>query len=475
MGSLRVMVWGFLAGLLALPLPALAGWDTFSVHRLPSGSYQVQPSVRTMLADAMGAGFLETPVSGRGVVAGASGAVPVGTKSAAMRLGWGLSGGAVATLAARALPVVAGAGVVYEVARAVRCYAAPGAAVWGGLLECDAGVDPTLQSGFEYQFVAGTWYSSLAAAIPAKTAQFNETPGECSVWNGSAWVTQLVYYTHLSTNGDLGATWRRAACPGYSPTDYYVSVSKRATSTLKCADGSLPTDADGKCATGTRLPATVAEVASKLESVSDANLRPDQIVRQALEKGGQSGEDAIRELGTASVTGPASVTGDTRTVTPPGGGSPVTVTTTYNVTYNGDTFNYTETTSGSDGSGSSGTPDVQIETCGLPGKPACKIDETGTPTGANMAGAEAALAAAQSAAVESVGVAAHSRADLPWTFSLSLPVASCSAFVWETRLGNLVADPCSSSGVALWRSLLAWMLAALTGFYIWRSVTELNG
>jgi len=181
--------------------------------------------------------------------------------------------------------------------------------------------------------------------------------------------------------------------------------------------------------------------------------------------------DLTGEAAPPVVTGPPAVAGSPVVVNGPGG----TTTTTpgYTVTYEGDTFTWNSVSNVTQ-TGTAPPPAAAdpVEMCGLPGKPKCAIDETGTPTASNMAAAEAALTAAQAERVTGLSGPAHSNGSLGWSFSLSLPVGSCSPFEFGSRLGTLTADPCGSSGVALWRSLLAWFVAAMTGLYIWRSATD---
>jgi len=426
----RVLLSGFVAGGLCVPpLPAFAGWDTFLVAKTPSGVWDVQPSTRSMLKEAMGAGWLDTPVTGRTVNVGATGSVPVGAKSAGMRLGWGLTETAAGKLLARSIPVIGTATAAYEVAKAIRCYAAPGSSTFGGLIECDAGADPIQAPGYQ---ASGYPVRSAAQAacndaatsylIGGRTVSVYVTPtqaapsGMCRVYqsDGSFYLQLAITYVH---NGST-------SCPAsVDPTDGTKSIPA----------GRAP-GADGKCETarynGAWAAASEATVAGKLAPLANANLKLDQIVRQALTDGGEAAEDYIRGQGTQGLTGPASVAGPTRTETPPGGGAAVTYNTTYNVTYNGSTFTYTETTSGSDGSGSSGPPvpvPVELETCGLPGKPACKIDETGTPTAPADTSATKAteVYAPVKAIADDPQAALPAHPELSWTFQL--PTA-CGAF-----------------------------------------------
>jgi len=92
-------------------------------------------------------------------------------------------------------------------------------------------------------------------------------------------------------------------------------------------------------------------------------------------------------------TGPSTSPGTTSTTTNPDG-TTTTTTTTHNHTYQGNqvttstvtnTTNNNPTTNVTTVTTTNSTPEsappLELETCGLPGKPACKIDETGTKDG----------------------------------------------------------------------------------------------
>lgn len=97
--------------------------------------------------------------------------------------------------------------------------------------------------------------------------------------------------------------------------------------------------------------------------------------------------------GTPTVTGPATSLGTTTTTTNPVNNTTTTNTVTHQHTYAGDTItnttiNNTTTTNNTTGdtitntttTGASTPAPAPVDTCGMPGKPACKIDETGTAT-----------------------------------------------------------------------------------------------
>lgn len=124
-------------------------------------------------------------------------------------------------------------------------------------------------------------------------------------------------------------------------------------------------------------------------------------------------------------------------------------------------------------SGSGGGPstvDVTVETCGLPGKPPCKLDESGTP------GADGAFGTATgvlNGAMDQLGgVYASARvAEVP-SWMWVVPTGACTPLSQSFRLGELTVDPCTSPLVALWRQVLAFALYVLAALYMWRSVVR---
>ena len=113
-----------------------------------------------------------------------------------------------------------------------------------------------------------------------------------------------------------------------------------------------------------------------------------------------------------------------------------------------------------------------MDPCGLPGTAACRIDETGTPTGTGAyGGATSAFDAANQSHRDAITNAGHSVSSLPWTFSFGLPTGNCTVLTFNIRGKEFVIDFCNSPAVALWRSVLAYMLYVLGALYIWRSAT----
>jgi len=122
-----------------------------------------------------------------------------------------------------------------------------------------------------------------------------------------------------------------------------------------------------------------------------------------------------------------------------------------------------------------------LKTCGRPGEPPCKIDETGTPGDAAVPGILGpAIGALDAAAIDLVaGINAQgpggtgSKSVLPWVpAGLLLPSASCTPFSVTVRGNTYTTDPCSSDLVATYRSMVGWLLFMLTVLYCWRSLVS---
>lgn len=199
------------------------------------------------------------------------------------------------------------------------------------------------------------------------------------------------------------------------------------------------------------------------------------------------GEDAQPELhaptaiiasGPASSPGPVSTTSDTTNNTTN------VQTTTYNHNYSGDkittTTNVTNiTTNNTTGAVISSTttnstpaitpataptapvpPVPPVETCGLPGKPACKIDETGTApnAGTTYDATKTAIDTAKSSAETNIGGAASIGAP-SWSFAFQLPTG-CAPYV--TGIKGVVLNVCQYQSTI--HGLLSVIWAAATAF-----------
>ena len=117
--------------------------------------------------------------------------------------------------------------------------------------------------------------------------------------------------------------------------------------------------------------------------------------------------------------------------------------------------------------------DVTVETCGLPGKPACKIDETGTPTDGALTTQKDEFNAAADALTQQItdlGGAAK-KTDLGLTFSIQWPTGDCINPVFGVpRIGQLGSVPVCER-ISDIRAALGWFFGLLGGLYLWRRAT----
>lgn len=104
-----------------------------------------------------------------------------------------------------------------------------------------------------------------------------------------------------------------------------------------------PPDADGKCPTGGNVPATADQVEERLAPKINTPAKLEGLVRESL----GNGVDLTPYAQPPKVSGPATVTQTPTTVTttsPTGQPSTTTTTVTNNITYEGDTFTWYDTT-----------------------------------------------------------------------------------------------------------------------------------
>ena len=122
---------------------------------------------------------------------------------------------------------------------------------------------------------------------------------------------------------------------------------------------------------------------------------------------------------------------------------------------------------GGGGTGSTGSGDKPRDPCGLPGTPACKLDETGTPNGAtSFDGAKSALNENKQSAIDQVTNAGSATGkDASWGFSFAFPTG-CTAFV-VPGYGDYAIDMCHFQPTIHDLMTLIWVLSTIS-FVIWR-------
>lgn len=417
-----------------------------------------------------------------------------------------------------ALPYVGTAIAIAEIANAVRCKITE-----GGGFGCDPGTPKTEGQMYRVNHPAGAPNppiegASLSAVADAYAAALKSllegqyvagtsgTAGQYSAridWTYTHAVTVLSLSDGASPSFVVKRKVVKTTCQTYAsgsinpsqcfaPSDEVngnqtVSASKitqlscpasvDASNPANSVPAGLPAGADGLCKTGRYDSKNRQEVADKIRAMSDT-ARKAEALREALEKGGEVA------TGPASVTGPATKTGQPQvtTTTGPQGTTRTTTTPKWKYGYTNDTVTVTDeptvVTENPDGTTTTTTtdnapPPQDIITCGLPDTPPCKIDETGTPVAGDLSGGNGAIETERGKLVKEIEDSSK-RTSLPWSWTWALPSGACTPFTFGTNARPMVVNPCDVSGVHLWRSLLAWMLAIMTGIHIWQSVKELG-
>lgn len=118
-----------------------------------------------------------------------------------------------------------------------------------------------------------------------------------------------------------------------------------------------------------------------------------------------------------------------------------------------------------------GEPAKPRDPCGLPGTPACKMDEAGTGTGAGaFDGAKSAFDNAAATANAAITGAGTKTTSLGWTWGFTLPATVCTPFAWGKNAAYSV-NPCTSPWILLFRQVMGYLFFGLAAMYIWRSTT----
>lgn len=141
---------------------------------------------------------------------------------------------------------------------------------------------------------------------------------------------------------------------------------------------------------------------------------------------------------TSSIPSLSTSTVPTSTGNPPAGTSTGVTPGTGNGGPSGGPGTATGSSGGSSGStAGTGTTniDLQVETCGLPGKPACKLNEDGTPSGENFGKAEKDAINSKFDELQSIrdGISSTSGKDTSWALPSWVASGSCQPY----HLGNL--------------------------------------
>lgn len=363
---------------------------------------------------------------------------------------------------ARALPLISTAIAVAEIAEAIRCREA-----FGGGSECDAGRDEAEVETIGYRISFG-----------GNTAVRTSRQAACDL--AIPWIVASgVSVNNAQVEGSAplyGCRYREGTV-----NKTYLPLNIETSTELKCPDvvvnGVTLTPVkgpDGKCATNVYEPASEDHVAGRAEAYGDRSKAP--LIVSDLDAAGHPIPHPVPVSDPVpdAVYGPRETTqhpdGSTTTrdpawdlaPTPNGyGWTPRTITKDWppGVTPSppGEVDGGTTTSGGS-------APERDVITCGLPDTPACKIDETGTPSGSDLPSPESAVAGAKAGIMACISDPASCFPSLPalsWGFALpsSCGPVSIPAFApWLTEVDICWLQP-------MFHDLMSvvWVLGGLFG------------
>lgn len=476
--------------LLALPLLGQAQSFTYG----PNGGRASVPLTAQALADGR---IVYTPLGNAGNVnAAVSMSATVEGRAVAMTaarsIGWQVLGNAIA----RGLPTVAVGSAVYSILQSVRCES-NGGTVSGGGYTCDPG--QAQQSGQTLtHWRAREWLENSGSI---NTVQYGSAAAACAAswadWQAKRAALNPPRETELlgsinPTSDNCGVGWRERTAggswdtytaPNANLSIQFYSVTTTGTGCPAVIDFSNPANnipagsppgADGLCPTPRNQHVVLGptQVGARIFQYGDPS--------RAAEAAGEvtaAGRDMSADAGPVNLTGPATSVAPPRVTTttnPDGSTTTTSQQRQANITYNGDSYTYnisnTSVTTAPGGTTTTTTEgQPEIEVCGLPGTPPCKIDETGTPTGAGVVDAAVAtVQQTQADAVALVGSASGTEGkSTAWSFSFALPTG-CSPLTlagfstWVGAIDMCAYQPTIHDLLSMvWLVATAWALIAL--------------
>lgn len=402
--------------LLFASAPAVAGWDSYSVYKKQDGRYEVGPSMRRMLHDAWKqsegttrGGKLDVRTTGRGPVTDVIDVEMKYRRTLTPRdLAKGAFRGGLPGVAWTALS--AGAWCYVETGDVFCRDLAPstpedrwtyyGQNYSNPAVGCPPGPDPIAL----HTCAAPAYWLGNQRYTPTTTTITNQSPVQtCSVpaflGGGSApcrTVTTVRWFSCVVVGGanDGQACGQVANTRNWSGLNRPVQVCP----SIQFGGGTVTPvpDNDGKCPTGTARSPSESDFADRMTPRIQPGDMPGLWDAGKENPGFREGAGENTDPGVFE--GPNQVPGGSAEV--PGPNGPVTVERYYDIEYGLDGYRVRETTTRQE----PGTPPVveqgppvEVKTCGLPGTPPCKIDETGTPQapattpGADAEGAGAGL------------------------------------------------------------------------------------
>ncbi|MHA6847151.1 hypothetical protein [Ralstonia syzygii] len=348
----------------------------------------------------------------------------------------------------------------------------------------------------------------FSGGVGTATGCYDSLDSACAAAYSSAGGGWMFDYSQIrSTSGSVVS----GACYGHNgtdlPTNYYAAFSAD-VSASSCVSGYVWSG--GKCVVDASkplspLPMTYPQLSDKLAQALSGNpnrakdywgvMSPSDWYAALAEPTTQALPAQIVNPTNGQVVGPKTTTTTsagtstsqtTYTVSPNTdsgtlASNPVTVTTTTTTTNpDGTTSTTTTTTSptSQDGANPQPQPASAPFACGLGtvASPACKIDETGTPTKVDAATAMTSPATdLQTARQSSESQLTNATKGLSWTLSMPhiLPGGTCQPiewFSWGQWRG--VWDVCTQLQYV--RDLLAWLWPVLAGVYVWNKAAGAN-
>lgn len=353
----------------------------------------------------------------------------------------------------------------------------------------DFGLDYA-NGGFSYR--EPTVVTPISQSVPncQKALDFGMTDGSSRYFQSS---TGLVYHAILlypPASAPAGYT-SQGGCVAFPTVNYQFPALyvKNVTGNIPQNPSAPATDSQVEMAVGKAIDRDVsaairmAELAGRkvLEEMSFST----PVEFEAAPQSTPSRQESVTQTDKPDGSVDTSTTTVQTTVTPSVSGSTIgnssmtlnsnstyTTSTTNNVTNN---TSVTQTTVNNNGGGSAPKADeVKIEVCGLPNTPACKIDESGTPSPqdgkAAMTGAE--ITAAREAAESTLETVTGPK-EFGFSFPSLFPEPSCSPltwFKWKSYEGSV--DLCEKLGFL--RTLLMWLWPVLAAKYVWGRTVSAN-
>lgn len=283
------------------------------------------------------------------------------------------------------------------------------------------------------------------------------------------------------------AACQSAAAVNAASSYYLIAINPRVSGDncfvdfIKRSDGS-PQGGNNYPINSTRMvePSSAVTVPSSRQEFEDAIAAKSgwpstsAISRALADSVALTGEKL--NTGPVTVTGPSSSPGTTTTTNNTTNNTTTTSTTNHQHTYEGDTINTTTTTTNVTVNNTTGEttnnettttqmqpPAEPVETCGLPGKPACKIDETGTPdavTDEEYRTKLDTIKTDQDLLLNKSGGEADKTMFSSWqSFFVTPPLATCTVYTLPRDMGTI--DPCPVvDGVRSFMAFL-WAVTAL--------------